>query len=59
MPFEFDRYIDGCLMAEGCRITHAATEEEARRKAFDIYKHGARPGEMERTTFVLRSANDC
>ena len=52
MPYEFDRYIDGLLMAEGVCIYHASTEEEALEKASAMYARGAAPGEMERTTFV-------
>lgn len=55
MPYEFDRYIDGQLMAEGCRITRAVSEADALEKAKAMYARDARmPDEMLRTTFVLR-----
>jgi hypothetical protein len=54
MPYEFDRYVDGQLMAEGCQINNAGSLIEALEKAIAIYTNGARPGEMERTRFVLR-----
>jgi len=57
MPYEFDRYIDGSLMAEGVSIRHAASEAEALEKAKAIYARDARlPDEMLRTTFVLRKS---
>lgn len=33
MPYEFDRYVDAQLMAEGCRITHAGSLIEALEKS--------------------------
>lgn len=32
-PWHFERYVNGVHMAEGVKITHAASEEEAIRKA--------------------------
>ena len=45
--WKFDRYRDGKLMAQGVRV-HAATEEEARRKARALFDY-------EQCTFKLRS----
>lgn len=55
MPWEFDRYVGGRLMAEGARIHHAESEAEALEKAKRLFSKGAKPGEMERTRFVMRS----
>ena len=58
MVFEFDRYIDGKLMAEGCQINHAADLDEALEKAYAIYRQGAKPGEIECTAFILRHVHN-
>lgn len=52
MPYKFDRYVGGQLMAEGACIHHASTEAEAREKARRMFAGSAAPGEMERTVFV-------
>lgn len=59
MIYEFDRYIGRQLMAEGVRIEMASSEEDARAKARRMYAGGAKPGEIERTTFVLRHREPC
>lgn len=51
--FVFNRYVDGRLMAQGARV-YAPCERDALEKARKLFADGARPGEMEQTTFVLR-----
>lgn len=53
MFYEFDRYVDGKLMAEGVRIALARDLPEALAFARALCAHDARTGEMKRTTFVL------
>lgn len=48
--YEFDRYVDGSLMAEGAAV-HAPSEAEAIERAQRLFRGGAKPGEMDRTTF--------
>ena len=44
--FEFDRYRNGWLMAEGVVINRASTEEEARRIARSLYRSAEEMGEL-------------
>ena len=57
MTYEFDRYVDGQLMAEGARIFLGISEEDALARARRLFAGAAKPGEMERTKFVLRSTH--
>ena len=58
MAFEFDRYVAGQKMAEGCVINHASTLDEALDKAYALYGPEAKPDEIEQTAFVLRKVTD-
>lgn len=52
--FEFDRYRNGKLMAEGVVISRARTEEEARAIALTLYRDTADMGELR-----LRKCETC
>lgn len=54
--YEFDRYVACALMAEGAAV-HASSEAEAVDKALRLFRGGAKPGEMAKTTFKLRPAH--
>jgi hypothetical protein len=55
MVYAFDQYVDGKQMGVGACIQHASNEAEALKKARELFEPDANPGEMERTTFVLRT----
>lgn len=57
MIYHWDRYVDGCLMAEGA-VTIAETENQAVVMARELFERGAQPGEMARTEFVLRMTEE-
>ena len=54
MPYEFDRYVDGQLMAEGAIIFNAESESEAVEIARKLFSTHGRHAEAARTVFVSR-----
>jgi len=52
-PYQFDRYVDGRLMAQGAYV-YADSESDALKKAEALFEPDAAPGEMEQTQFILR-----
>lgn len=53
MIYHFDRYVNGQRMAQGATVNKATSREEALKIAHDLFARDARPGEMEKTEFVL------